>query len=78
MSKQNPCRICKKRPPWKYKNCPPHVCKQCYHRHIWEGQPAARKERQAQMVTDVFDDPVTDHVLLFDAFADDEALGSDC
>jgi hypothetical protein len=36
------CRICKKRAPWKYKNCPPGVCKRCYHRHVWPQRPAAR------------------------------------
>lgn len=41
--KQRICRICKKRPPWKYKNCPPDVCKRCYHRHVWPERPWARK-----------------------------------
>jgi len=41
--KQRTCRICKKRPPWKYKNCPPDVCKRCYHRHVWPERPWARK-----------------------------------
>jgi hypothetical protein len=45
--KQRKCRICKKRPPWQYKNCPPGVCKQCYHKNVWAGRPAARKERGA-------------------------------
>ena len=36
------CRICRKRPPWRYKNCPPGICKRCYHKHVWEGRPAAR------------------------------------
>jgi len=27
--KQRPCRICRKRPPWQYKNCPPGICKRC-------------------------------------------------
>ena len=44
--KQRMCRICKKRPPWKYKNCPPGVCKQCYHKKVWADRPAARKERE--------------------------------
>ena len=47
MSTQRLCRLCKKRPPWKYKNCPPDICKRCYHRHIWPDRPAARKLRQA-------------------------------
>jgi hypothetical protein len=33
------CRICKKRPPWQYKNCPPGICKRCYHRHVWPERP---------------------------------------
>ena len=40
------CRICKRRQPWRYKNCPPGVCKRCYHRYIWSDRPAARKARQ--------------------------------
>jgi hypothetical protein len=39
------CRICTKRPPWKYKNCPPGVCKRCYHRHVWPQRPAARTQQ---------------------------------
>lgn len=39
------CRFCKKRPPWKDKNCPPGVCKRCYHKHVWPDRPAARKAR---------------------------------
>ena len=46
MSKQPLCRICKKRPPWKYKNCPPGICKRCYHKHVWPERPAARKQRR--------------------------------
>ncbi|WP_083856776.1 hypothetical protein [Nitrolancea hollandica] len=45
MSKQRLCRICKKRPPWKYKNCPPGICKRCYHQHVWAERPAARSPR---------------------------------
>lgn len=37
--KQPTCRICKKRPPWQYKNCPPGICKRCYHSHVWSGNP---------------------------------------
>lgn len=40
--KQRLCRICRKRPPWKYKNCPPDVCKRCYHKYIWPERPTAR------------------------------------
>ena len=21
-------------PPWRYRNCPPGICKRCYHRHV--------------------------------------------
>ncbi len=52
--KQRVCRICKKRPPWKYKNCPPGVCKKCYHRDIWPDRPAAREQRRA--MSDLSDD----------------------
>lgn len=45
--KQRLCRICKKRPPWKYKNCPPGVCKRCYHAHVWPDRPEMRKVRRA-------------------------------
>lgn len=38
------CRICRKRPPWRYKHCPPGICKRCYHRHVWSGRPATRGE----------------------------------
>ena len=48
MSKQRLCRLCKQRPPWTYRNCPPDICKKCYHRSIWADRPAARKQRQAQ------------------------------
>jgi len=48
--KQRRCRICRKRPPWRYKNCPPNVCKQCYHRHVWPARPGARQ--QAQPIVD--------------------------
>ena len=47
MSKPRLCRICKKRPPWRYKNCPPGVCKRCYHKHVWPERPPARKRRQS-------------------------------
>jgi hypothetical protein len=46
MKKQKLCRICKKRPQWANKNCPPRICKRCYHKHIWSERPAARKARQ--------------------------------
>ena len=47
MSKQRRCRLCKQRPPWKNKNCPPGICKRCYHRHLWADRPAVRKLRRA-------------------------------
>ncbi len=46
MSKPRVCRICKKRPPWRYKNCPPGICKRCYHKHVWLDRPSARKQGQ--------------------------------
>ena len=42
--KQRKCRICKKRPPWRYKNCPPGICKRCYHRHVWAERPRRNRE----------------------------------
>jgi hypothetical protein len=42
--KQRKCRICKKRPPWRYKNCPPGICKRCYHRRVWAEHP--RRDRE--------------------------------
>lgn len=45
-TKQRLCRICKKRTPWQYRNCPPGVCKRCYHKNVWPERPAARKESQ--------------------------------
>src|SRR5271165_7272296 len=42
--KQRKCRICKKRPPWGYKDCPPGICKRCYHRHVWAERPRGRGE----------------------------------
>jgi hypothetical protein len=43
--KQRCCRICRKRPPWHYKNCPPGICKRCYHKHVWTERPAAHRDR---------------------------------
>jgi len=45
MTRQRQCRICHERPPWHGKNCPPGICKRCYHREIWVNRPAARRER---------------------------------
>lgn len=42
--KQRKCRICKKRPPWQYKNCPPGICKRCYHSHVWPKRPGRDRE----------------------------------
>ena len=42
--KQRKCRICKKRPPWRDKNCPPGICKRCYHRHVWAERPRRNRE----------------------------------
>ncbi len=66
MSKQRLCRMCKQRPPWNYKNCPPGVCKKCYHRHIWVDHPAAGKQRQAQAAAAESDELVLDDVLEID------------
>jgi putative transposase len=46
--KQRKCRICKKRPPWRYKNCPPGICKRCYHRHVWAERP--RRNREVELL----------------------------
>jgi hypothetical protein len=45
VGQQPRCRICKKRPPWKGKNCPPGVCKRCYHAHVWPERSGARAGR---------------------------------
>ncbi len=66
MSKQRLCRICKQRPPWQYKNCPPDVCKKCYHRHVWVDRPAARQQHQARAVAAESDETVLDNVLELD------------
>ena len=46
--KQRKCRICKKRPPWRYKDCPPGICKRCYHRHVWAERP--RRDREVAVL----------------------------
>ena len=70
--KQRRCRICRKRPPWRYKNCPPGVCKRCYHKEIWPERLAARQERldtrQDLPDQDLFDDGFCD-------FADSDGYG---
>ncbi len=48
--KQGVCRICKKRPPWKYKNCPPRVCKRCYHHHVWVSPVNSRQSLTTENV----------------------------
>jgi hypothetical protein len=45
-SRQRKCRICKKRPPWQYKNCPPGICKRCYHSKVWPQRPGRAKADQ--------------------------------
>jgi len=63
MGRQRRCHICHKRPPWAGKNCPPGVCKRCYHREIWPDRPAARVERQPPAALDGdFDDEGIDGV----------------
>jgi hypothetical protein len=47
MTRQRRCHMCDKRPPWRNKNCPPGICKRCYHAEIWVDRPAARRERDA-------------------------------
>lgn len=42
-SRQRKCRICKKRPPWRYKNCPPGICKRRYHSKVWPQRPDRAK-----------------------------------
>jgi hypothetical protein len=56
MSKQRLCRICKKRSPWKYKNCPPGICKRCYHQHVWPERPGTGYPRSHG------DEPASDDV----------------
>ncbi len=79
MSKHGLCRICKKRPPWKDKNCPPSICKQCYHRRIWADRPTARKQRQDQAAADVLHDLAIDDVSAFDDMVElvDNLAGDD-
>jgi len=42
--KQWKCRICKKRPLWQYENCPPGICKRCYHAHVWAERPRSGRQ----------------------------------
>jgi len=49
--KQRMCRLCKKRPTWRYKNNPGNAyCKRCYHKHIWEkpGKKRQKTEREEE------------------------------
>jgi hypothetical protein len=62
--KQRRCRICRKRPPWRYKNCPPGICKRCYHKHVWAERPSAHQGRGAS--TDPACLFLTDHGYLDD------------
>ena len=71
MSRQRRCRICHKRPPWRYKNCPPGICKRCYHAKIWVDRPAARRERkEAERAASA--DPLADFAgpLVYDGYLD--------
>jgi hypothetical protein len=65
--KQRRCRICRKRPPWRYKNCPPGICKRCYHAHVWAARPAARQDRPAATDPPSPSPPLTEHGYLDDA-----------
>jgi hypothetical protein len=64
--KQPVCRICKKRPPWRYKNCPPGICKRCYHQRIWADRPAARA---VWGTTGAIDPEDAAHEVVFDGFS---------
>jgi len=71
MTRQRRCRICHKRPPWHGKNCPPGICKRCYHRDIWVDRPAARRERLgAERAAST--DPLADFAgpLVYDGYLD--------
>lgn len=46
------CRICRKRQAWHYKNCPPGVCKRCYHKFIWADRPELRAARVTAAMVD--------------------------
>ena len=46
MARPRRCRICRKGPPWQYRNCPPGVYKRCYHAEVWPDRPAAREQRR--------------------------------
>jgi hypothetical protein len=73
--KQRRCRICKKRPPWRYKNCPANVCKQCYHRHVWPERPRARP--RAQPIVDPLIDEQLGGTTVQDSLFEDEELPVD-
>ena len=71
MTRQRRCRICHERPPWHGKNCPPGICKRCYHREIWVDRPAARRERhEAERAAST--DPLADFAgpLVYDGYLD--------
>ena len=71
MTRQRRCRICHERPPWHGKNCPPGICKRCYHREIWVDRPAARRERlRAERAAST--DPLADFAgpLVYDGYLD--------
>ncbi len=44
---QSPCRICKKRPIWRYHNNDLHACKRCYHRVWYDTRQRLRAYRTA-------------------------------
>ena len=69
MTRQRRCRICHERPPWQGKNCPPGICKKCYHATIWVDRPAARRERhEAERAASA--DPLADFAgpLVYDGY----------
>jgi hypothetical protein len=45
------CRICKKRPIWTGGDVkdPGPVCKQCYHKHIWQARKATSRVINSEM-----------------------------
>src|SRR5438445_12468274 len=71
MTRQRRCRICHERPPWHGKNCPPGICKRCYHREIWIDRPTARRERH-EVERAAAADPLADFAgpLVYDGYLD--------
>ena len=59
MARPRRCRICRKGPPWQYRNCPPGVYKRCYHAEVWPDRPAARRQRRlADAISAAAGDPL--------------------